>query len=187
MSDDRLTNAEYPTGNEPDLSADEQAYADFIQRWWFTQGGYAAVQSTKPQIVGPAMADSPAGLAAFMLGLIDTGADGHDVEAAFGGRDELLTNFSLYHFTNSAASAADAYWVQSAGSVWGAAPARVEVPTGFAIFPREAQSPREWCERQADVVRFTKMPRGGHFAALEVPDDYASELRYFVQELPGRS
>lgn len=181
-----LTNADYPSGNEPGLTADERAYADFIQQWWFTQGGYAAVQSTKPQIVGPGLADSPAGLAAFMLGLIDTGAHAHDVEAAFGGRDELLVDFSLYHFTNSAASAADAYWAQSAGSAWGATPARVEVPTGFAIFPREAQSPREWCERQATVVRYTKMPRGGHFAALEVPDDYVGELRYFVKDLLDR-
>lgn len=178
-----LSNAEYPTGTETALTAAEQDYAGYIQRWWFSQGAYAMVQSTKPQIVGPGLADSPAGMAAFMLGLIDTGAAGHDVEAAFGGREELLTNFCLYWFTNTAASAADAYHAQAAASGWGAAPARVEVPTGFAIFPREAQSPREWCERQADVVRYTAMPRGGHFAALEVPDDYAAELQAFAAGL----
>lgn len=174
-----LTNADYPKGDEKDLSQDEQEYVGYIGTWWQREGAYAAVQSTKPQIVGPALTDSPAGLAAWMLGLIDTGADHHDVEAAFGGRDELLTNFSLYWFTQTAASAADTY----ASNPWGPPPARVEVPTGFAIFPREARSPREWCERQARVVRYTRMPRGGHFAALEVPQDYADELMAFSSGL----
>ena len=178
-----LTNVDYPTGQEPDLTEAEQEYAAYIQQWWFTQGAYAAVQSTKPQIVGPALTDSPAGLAAFMLGLIDTGADNHDVEASFGGRDELLTNFSLYHFTATAGSAADSYYVESNAGEWGATPAKVEVPTGVAIFPREAPSPREWCERQANVVRYTRMDRGGHFAALEVPDDYVGEIRAFARDL----
>lgn len=174
-----LTNADYPKGNEQNLTASEQEYLGYIGQWYQREGAYAAVQSTKPQIVGPALNDSPAGLAAWMLGLIDTGAAAHDVEAAFGGRDELLTNFSLYWFTQTAASAADTY----AADPWGPPPVRVEVPTGFAIFPREAQSPREWCERQARVVRYTRMPRGGHFAALEVPADFAAELVAFAADL----
>lgn len=174
-----LTNAEYPTGSEPDLDEDERAYAEFIQYWWATQGGYAAVQSTKPQIVGPALNDSPAGLASWMLGLIDTGAQDHDVEGAFGGRDELLTNFSIYWFTQTAATAADSY----AADGWGGEASRVTVPTAMAIYPREAQSPRSWCERAANVVRYTAMPRGGHFAALEVPQDFSGDLLAFVEEL----
>ncbi|KXO93477.1 epoxide hydrolase [Tsukamurella tyrosinosolvens] len=173
-----LTNAEYPTGSEPDLTDEERAYAEFIQYWWATQGGYAAVQSTKPQIVGPALNDSPAGLAAWMLGLIDTGAQDHDVEGAFGGRDELLTNISIYWFTQTAATAADSY----AADGWGGELARITVPTAMAIYPREAQSPRAWCERAANVVRYTAMPRGGHFAALEVPQDYAGDLIAFLDE-----
>lgn len=181
-----LTNVGYPTGQESDLSPAEQEYAAYIQRWWFAEGAYAALQSTKPQIVGPALTDSPAGLAAWMLGLIDTGADGHDVEGAFGGRDELLTNVTLYHVTRTAASAADSYFREAGAGAWGETPARVEVPTGVAIFPREAPSPREWCERQAAVVRYTRMPRGGHFAALEVPEDYRAELTAFVAGLDLR-
>ncbi|MGY4719774.1 epoxide hydrolase family protein [Naumannella huperziae] len=181
-----LTNADYPTGQEPDLSEAEQEYAAWIGRWFMTQGAYAMVQSTKPQIVGPALSDSPAGLAAFQLGLIDTGADDHDVEAAFGDRDELLTNFCLYWFSNTAASAADAYYEAAAGG-WGAPPpAAPTVPAGVAVFPREGQSPREWCERQLNLVRYTKMPRGGHFAALEVPDDFVAEVRAFAGDVAGR-
>lgn len=178
-----LTNVTYPTGQETGLTEAEQEYAQYIQRWWIGQGAYAALQSTKPQIVGPALTDSPAGLAAWMLGLIDTGADDHDVEGAFGGRDELLTNFTLYHVTRTAASAADSYYRDAHAGEWGVLPARVEVPTGVAVFPREAPSPRKWCERQAEVVRFTRMPRGGHFAALEVPDDVLAELRAFLAQL----
>lgn len=176
-----LTNAAYPTGQEPDLDEEEQAYAAYISQWWYTQGGYAAVQSTKPQIVGPALNDSPAGLAAWMLGLIDTGADDHDVEGAFGGLAELLANLSIYWFTQTAASAADTY----AADGWGGDTARVEVPTAMAIYPREAQSPRQWCERGANIVRFTQMPRGGHFAALEVPDDYAADVIAFADDVLG--
>lgn len=176
-----LTNVSYPTGQEQDLTEAEREYADYIQGWWYRECAYAMVQSTKPQIVGPALADSPIGMAAFMLGLIETGAEGHDVDGAFGGRHELLVNLSLYWLTNTAASAADTYHAES--STWGGETARVEVPTGVAIFPREAPSPREWCERQADVVRYTRMPRGGHFAALEVPHDLTAELRAFVADL----
>ena len=178
-----LTNVDYPTGQEKDLTADEQKYVDYIGQWYRTQGAYAAVQSTKPQIVGPALTDSPAGLASFMLGLIDTGAEDHDVEGAFGGRDELVTNFSLYHLTATAASAADCYYLAANSGQWGVTPQKVQAPTGVAIFPREAPSPREWCERQANVVRYTTMARGGHFAALEVPDDYAAEIRAFATDL----
>lgn len=180
-----LTNVEYPTGQEADLSEAEQQYAGFIQQWFMTQGGYALVQSTKPQIVGPALADSPAGLAAFQLGLIDTGADDHDVEGAFGGRDELITNFCLYWFSNTAGSAADMYYQAAvSGPGWGEpAPAAPAAPAAVAIFPREAPSPREWCERLVNVVRYTAMPRGGHFAALEVPDDVVAELRAFAGQL----
>ena len=114
-----------------------------------------------------------------VIGLIDTGSQDHDVDGAFGGRDELLTNLSIYWFTQTAATAADSY----AADGWGGEATRITVPTAMAIYPREAQSPRSWCERAANVVRYTTMPRGGHFAALEVPQDYAGDLLAFVEEL----
>jgi microsomal epoxide hydrolase len=102
----------------------------------------------------------------------------HQVEASFGGRDELLTNLMIYWVTETAASAARMYledaqagWSQEGGPQ---VPARSTVLAGIALFPREAQFPRAWAERSVNVQRFVTMPRGGHFAALEEPDAYLS-------------
>lgn len=182
-----VTDAGYPTGQEEDLSELEQKYAEYIQDWWMGQGGYAVVQSTKPQSVGVALDDSPAGLAAWMLSIIDSVAAKHDVEGAFADRDTLLTNCTLYWFTRTATSAARWYWAQGQAA-WesvGApeSPARSEVPTAFALAPVGPPTPREWVERHTRLVRFMEMPRGGHFLALEEPELYAQDLRAFAEEL----
>lgn len=178
-----LTDAGYPLGQEPDLSAAEQTFAQFIQGWWFSQGSYAMLQSTKPQSLATALNDSPAGLASWILSFTDTGADQHDVEAAFGGRDALLTNITLYWLTQTAASSARMYLADAQATYGKPAPARSEVPTAFALLPREAPTPRDWVERQTRVVRYTKMPGGGHFAALEEPGLFVDDLRSFASEV----
>jgi pimeloyl-ACP methyl ester carboxylesterase len=68
---------------------------------------------------------------------------------------------------------------------WGGSPPlqKTNVPAGIAVFPREAQFPKEWAERFVNVTRFTKMEDGGHFAALEVPQVFANELRTFFYSL----
>ncbi len=213
-----LTDAGYPTGQEENLSEAEQEFAGFIGGWWFSQGAYAMLQSTKPQSVAFGLNDSPVGLASWVLSFTDTGAEAHDVEGAFGGRDELLTNIMIYWVTQTAGSAARSYladaqaaWGGGDSSGWGEegeasaqdwaaedtsaaesgeaswsapTPSRNEVPTGFALFPREAPTPRDWVARQANLVRYTEMPRGGHFAALEEPELFARDLREFVSSLP---
>lgn len=118
-----------------------------------------------------------------MLSFTDTGADQHGVEAAFGGRDALLTNITLYWLTQTAASSARMYLADAQASSGTPAPARSEVPTAFALFPRNAPTPREWVERQTRVVRSTQMPRGGHFAALEEPGVFVDDLRSLAGEV----
>ena len=113
-----LTDAGYPSGQEENLSESEQQFAGFIQGWWFSQGAYAMLQSTKPQTVAFGLNDSPIGLAAWILSFADTGADAHDVEAAFGGRDELLSNIMIYWLTQTAGSAARMYFADAQAS-WG--------------------------------------------------------------------
>lgn len=196
-----LTDAGYPTGQEENLSEAEQAFAGFIQGWWFSEGAYAMLQSTKPQSLAFGLNDSPVGLAAWILSFANTGADAHDVEGAFGGRDELLTNVMLYWLTETAASSARTY-LADAQTSWGdessgwddakageganvradggSQPApHGDVPAAFALFPREAPTPREWAARQTNLQRYTVMPRGGHFAALEEPDLFTEDLRAF--------
>lgn len=178
-----LTDAGYPSGFEQDLNEEERQFAGFIQGWWYTQGAYAMLQATKPQTLAVALMDSPVGLASWILSFVDTGSENHDVEKAFGGRDELLTSISLYWFTRTAASSAHMYLLDGQASYGQPAPQKSTVPTGFSLFPREAPTPESWVQRQTHVVRYQKMPRGGHFAALEEPVLLAGELRELLNAM----
>ena len=64
---------------------------------------------------------------------------------------------------------------------------KVEVPTGTALFPTDAQYPREWAERMANITQFNKMEKGGHFAALEVPELFVGELRSFLVDIKNKN
>jgi pimeloyl-ACP methyl ester carboxylesterase len=188
-----VTDTGYPMGQEDPstLSAAEREFMGFVQGWFMREGAYAMVHSTRPASIAPGLTDSPAGLAAWIVSMIDSGADKHQVEAAFGGRDELLTNITIYWVTRTIASSITNYAAEAA-AMWGAGgvssatlkPSRV--PAALTVFAREAPTPREWAERSFAIKRYTRVPRGGHFAALEVPDDYVRELRASFAELQGR-
>jgi pimeloyl-ACP methyl ester carboxylesterase len=178
-----LTDVGYPTGKEDQstMSQAERDFAGWIQGWWLKNGAYAMLHSTRPQSLGPALNDSPAGLAAWILNLIDIGAADHDVEGAFGGRDALLTNVTIYWATQTATSAARSY-LEEARASYGpnaAPPGRSTPPAAVALVPRGAPAPREWAERFVNVQRFTQLPRGGHFLGLEEPVLYADDVREF--------
>jgi pimeloyl-ACP methyl ester carboxylesterase len=110
-------------------------------------------------------------------------------------KDELLANVSLYWLTGTVRSSFQPYvdvasagamtWVVETLKKWVGS---TKVPAGFASFPRDLNPPpREWAERFFNVVRWTEMPRGGHFAALEEPDLLADELRIFFRPLRNAS
>ncbi len=182
-----LTDVGYPTGQEDasTMSEAEQQFAGFIQGWWFAEGAYAMLHMTKPQSLAVGLSDSPAGLLAWMLSFVNTGADTNQVEAAFGGRDALLTNTMIYWVTETIGSSVRMY-AEEARAAWGqqgGAETRSRAPAAIALFPREAQFPREWAERSVNVQRFTTMPRGGHFAPLEEPELFVEDLRTFLTDL----
>jgi pimeloyl-ACP methyl ester carboxylesterase len=182
-----LTDVGYPTGQEDPstMGKAEQKFSEFIKKWWMKEGAYSMLQATKPQTLAYELNDSPAGLASWMASMIKTGADGDKVDEAFGSRDELLTNLMIYWATQTAGSAAH-FFAAEAKAAYGAqapGPQRSEAPAAIALFPREAPCPREWAERSLNVQRFTKMPRGGHFAALEEPEMYAQDLHESFSEL----
>jgi pimeloyl-ACP methyl ester carboxylesterase len=175
-----LTDVDYPTGQEDQskMTPAEREFATFTQRWWFQEGAYAMVQGTKPQSLSIGLNDSPAGLAAWIVSFCKTGAGDMNVDDTFGGRDELLTNITIYWVTQTIGSAARMY-LEDARANWsaGAKPRpRSTVPAHLAVYPRGAQFPREWAERELTVARYTRMPKGGHFAALEVPELFAKDL-----------
>ncbi len=138
---------------------------------------YAAIQGTRPQTLGMALNDSPAGLAAWIIDKFRAWSDcGGDVEKSFT-RDELLTNIMLYWLTGSIASSFGLYY--TSGS-WPAP----KVPLGVALFPKEISvPPRKWVEARYTLSHWTQMPRGGHFAALEEPQLLVEDIRKFFRPL----
>lgn len=181
-----FTDIGYPMGQEDPntMTEAEKQFAQFVQQWWYSEGAYAMVQATKPQSLAYGLNDSPAGLAAWILSFTNAGAPPEMIETAFGGKDELLTNIMIYWTTQTVATSMRMYKADAMAQWSGAQPLqKSKVPAGVALFPREAQFPKEWAERFVNVVSFRKMGEGGHFAALEVPTVFADELRSFFYSI----
>src|SRR5205823_3378884 len=121
--------------------------------------------------------DSPAGLAGWIVEKFRTWSDcGGDVEASFS-RDRLLDNISVYWLTGTINSSMRLYYEETGPGRRQPLP-DVTVPTGHAVFPAEIiRTPRRWAEAKFNIARWQPMPRGGHFAAMEVPDLYVDEVR----------
>ncbi len=157
-----------------------------LQQFLEEETGYQRIQGTKPQTLGYALNDSPAGLAAWIVEKFRTWSDcGGDVERRFT-KDELLTNVMLYWVTETATSSCRLYFEAMHAGKFPPTGLRVEVPTGCAIFPGEiVKPPRRWAERVYDIRHWTVMPSGGHFAAMEEPESLAEDIRAFFRPLRG--
>lgn len=168
-------------GAPADLAPEERAWIQEIAAWGAAEGAYGAMHRTKPQTAAFALTDSPAGLAAWIVEKLRAWSDCHgDVERRFT-KDEILTNVTLYWLTATIGSSMRMYHANAALDPAQLA-RRVEVPSGFSLFPADIGSPPQaWLERTANVVRVTKPARGGHFAPLEEPELYAQELRAFFR------
>jgi pimeloyl-ACP methyl ester carboxylesterase len=138
--------------------------------------GYAAIMSTRPQTIGYGLADSPVALAAWCYDKIsDWVYTRGDPERALG-RDAILDDITLYWLTNAGTSSARIYWENTAASV-NAAP--ITIPVGVTVFPGEVyRPPKHWAERAyRKLVYYHRADKGGHFAAWEEPELFASEVR----------
>jgi len=182
-----LTDMGYPTGSEDfaSMTPAEQAFAGQCQQWWYTEGAYTMEQSTKPQTLAYALTDSPLGLAAWIVEKFQSWSDG-GIDKAFT-KEEILTNISIYYFTGTIATAIGMY-AQNTRAMYATGmpkpPAKIEVPTAVASFPAETvRVVEEWAKRNANVIRFTEMPKGGHFAALEQPELFAKDIYEAVETL----
>jgi pimeloyl-ACP methyl ester carboxylesterase len=173
-------------GGEPP-SAAERAYLLEQERWEREEGAYGAVQSTRPQSLSYGLTDSPAGLAGWLIEKHRSWSDcGGDLESVFT-KDELLTNLTIYWATNTIGSSLRPYW-DSLNNPQRAPWIPVEAPSAIAVFPGDLdRPPREFAERWYDVRRWTEMPRGGHFAALEQPGLLADDIRAFFRGLRAES
>jgi pimeloyl-ACP methyl ester carboxylesterase len=179
----------YPSA-EP--SAEERAALDAIATFRGSGNGYLIEQNTRPQTIGYALLDSPVALAAWML---DHDTDSYyKISRAFTGgqpsggqpsggltRDHILDNITLYWLTSTGASAARSYWenTQAAARAAGQARPEVKLPVGFTTFPGEIfRAPRSWAEKTyPSLSYFNEVGKGGHFAAWEEPELFATEIR----------
>lgn len=142
---------------------------------------YGAIQGSRPLTLGYGLNDSPAGLAAWVVDKFWAWSDHHGkLENSFS-KDELLTNIMTYWVTETPTSAARIYFerqTHTGGRKAG------RVPVGVALFPKEINvPPRQWVEAQLQVVHWTEMPRGGHFAALEEPGLLVEDIRTFFRKV----
>ena len=167
-------------GSRP-LSADEKTFVAERDRWLDEEGAYGHLQATRPRTPAYALNDSPAGLLAWIVEKFRSWSDcGGDLESRFS-KDELLAHVTLYWLTGSIGTSMRLYREGRAQRLVFGEGARVAVPCAVARFPKEEpMPPRDWVERAYDVVRWTGMPRGGHFAAMEEPELLADDVREFL-------
>jgi microsomal epoxide hydrolase len=149
-----------------------------------TETGYQAIQSTKPQSLAYGLTDSPAGLAGWIVEKFRTWSDCNgDIETVFS-RDQLLTNVMAYWLTGTIGSSTRLYYESMRAGTFPAPDVPVSAPTGVAVFPKEIYSPpRRWVESFYNLVHWSEMPRGGHFAAMEQPELFVEDVRSFFRML----
>jgi pimeloyl-ACP methyl ester carboxylesterase len=158
------------------LSDKERAAFDALDRFYKKYRAYAVMMGTRPQVIGQALTDTPAGLAAFMY-------DYNDGEPErLLNRDDFLDDVTLYWLTNSAASSARLYWETAGQSVLLSAAQKtseIQLPVAITVFPGEVyRAPETWARRAyRNLIYFNEVDKGGHFAAWEQPDLLARELR----------
>jgi microsomal epoxide hydrolase len=164
---------------------EEKIFLDQLQHWIKEEMGYQWIQGTKPQTLAFGLSDSPAGLAAWIIEKFRTWSDcGGNPENAFT-KDELLTNITLYWVTGAIGSSFWPYYARMHNPWPIPEGARIAVATGYAEFPAEIlRPPRSVAEKvYTNIQRWTKMDKGGHFAALEQPEALAQEVRDFFRPL----
>ncbi|WP_335310485.1 epoxide hydrolase family protein [Sphingomonas phyllosphaerae] len=166
------------------ITSNELAFLEHARTFAAENGAYEALQSTRPQTLAYALSDSPIGLAAWMAEKFDAWSD-HDgnLEDVIP-LDTVITNIAFYWFSGTIDASLRLYKENRLEPLAFIAGERVPVPLGVAVFPRELpMPPRSWVERVFDVRRWSMMPKGGHFAALEQPAALAADIRAFFRPL----
>ena len=168
----------FPSGDPAEFEGfGPKEYAALEHMQWFQSvGGYNAINASRPQTVAVGIADSPVGQLAWSE-LFNSFGNGTSLVT----RDQILTQVSLYWFTNTQATAGR-YHYEEAHS--GAEPALNTAPTGVAVFADDFKTIRSLAERDnTNIVHWSEFPTGGHFASMELPDTVTADLRAFFAAL----
>ena len=160
-----------------DLTAAESAAVATLREFELNGSGYRKQQSTRPQTLGYALTDSPAGQAAWIYEKFQAWTDNQGEPEQALARDAMLDNITLYWLTGTATSSARLYWESQNHPSSHLYP--IDLPVGVSIFPKETFRPsRRWAQRcYADILYWNELERGGHFAAFEQPALFVDELR----------
>jgi pimeloyl-ACP methyl ester carboxylesterase len=177
-----------PPVDEAGLTEEQAAWWEGVKAYRDREWGYVHLQRTKPQTASFALTDSPAGLAAWIVEKwwrwtdIQTPDGSRDLFGPFT-RDEILVNVMLYWVTRSIGPSLRLYYETFSPGSRITQPGPITVPTGVALFKDPNRPPRELVEPWYDLRRFTVVDRGGHFPAMENPDDLVAEIRAFFRPL----
>ncbi|MFF2078998.1 hypothetical protein ACFVXG_30120 [Kitasatospora sp. NPDC058162] len=167
----------------PDTLSPEQRHAvETLSRYTGELGGSNHLQGTRPETVGFALADSPAGQAAWIYEKFQSKTDNHGLAEDALSRDDMLDAISLHWFTNSAASSARIYWENRALTFSGP---KLTLPVAVTVFPKDVpRLPRSWIEdTYSNLIHYGEADRGGHFAAFEQPGILVGEIRTGLRPL----
>jgi epoxide hydrolase len=172
----------FPAQIPDTLSPDERYAVDTLALYTGQLGGSNHLQATKPETVGYALADSPAGQAAWIYEKFQSKTDNQGLAEDALSTDDMLDAISLYWFTNSAASSGRIYWENYSGSLAGP---KLTLPVAVTVFPRDIpRLPRSWIEdTYPNLIHYGEADKGGHFAALEQPEILISEIRTGLRSL----
>jgi len=166
----------YAPARTSELNHEELEFLDSVADRYAKNGAYGHLQSTRPLTLSYGLSDSPAGLATWIAEKFHEWSDPSTPISL----DVMLANVMIYWLTNSISSSMHVYLESSSTPLKFETGEMISVPTAFARFPFEiSRPPRSWVERGYNVVRWTDMPRGGHFAALEAPQLLADDIQAF--------
>jgi epoxide hydrolase len=159
----------------------EKARLARLEKFMADMNGYFQIQATRPQTLAYGLSDSPAGQLAWIVEKFKEWTDSSaELPEDAVGRDHMLTNVMLYWLTGTAASSARLYYENMHSSSWDQGPSRT--PTGVAVFAEDVAI-RRYGERGNNIVHWSDFERGGHFAAMEVPDLLIGDVREFFRGL----
>jgi len=172
----------FPAQVPESLSPEERRAVDSLALYTGELGGANHLQGTKPETVGFALADSPAGQAAWIYDKFQSKTDNNGLAEDALSTDDMLDAISLYWFTNSAASSARIYWENKSSTFAGP---KLTLPVAVTVFPKDIPLlPRSWIEdTYSNLIHYGEADKGGHFAALEQPEILVSEIRTGLRSL----
>ena len=171
----------FPSGDPAELGEltdrEKSRLAEY-ERFTDELSGYMKIQSTRPQTQAFGLHDSPVGQLAWIIDPFRLWTDSTNVPEDAVDRDQMLTDVMVYWLTGTAASSARFYWENT--RMWGRPRKRSSVPLAVAVFAREQTKPiRTLAEKNYKITQWSEFDHGGHFAAMEAPDDLVADVGKF--------